>query len=352
MPTPPKKLLIVNIIDILRRYSDENHRLSQKDIVDILRREYGMSVERKAVRRNLLNLMDCGFEIEYSETVRMVPNPKTGESEESYLWSDFYLVRDFTDGELRLLIDSLLFSKHIPWSQCKELVGKLEGLSNVYFRSRVKHIRTMPDTAPVNKQLFYTIETLDEAISGGKQVAFHYTSYGTDKKPHPRLNEDGSTKEYIVSPYQMATANGRYYLIACTEPHDNVSHYRLDRITEIRLLDTPAKPAREVKGLENGVDLPRHMAEHLYMFAGESAPVSFRAKKHILNDIIDWFGTDVTFSDETEDEVTVRVTVNLQAIRRWAVQYGPHVRVLSPEGLAEEVKRDLTEAVKLYDQIG
>ena len=110
MPTPPKKLLIVNIIDILRRYSDENHRLSQKDIVDILRREYGMSVERKAVRRNLLNLMDCGFEIEYSESVRMVPNPKTGESEESYLWSDFYLVRDFTDGELRLLIDSLLFS--------------------------------------------------------------------------------------------------------------------------------------------------------------------------------------------------------------------------------------------------
>ncbi len=352
MPTPPKKLLILNILDILRRYSDADHRLSQKDIADILRKEYGMTVERKSVRRNLLDLIDCGYEIEYSESIRMVPNKATGEPEESYIWSDFYLVRDFTDAELRLLIDSLLFSKHIPWSQCKELVEKLEGLSNVYFRSHVKHIRTMPDTAPVNKQLFYTIETLDEAISRGRQVAFHYTSYGTDKKAHPRLNEDGSIKEYVVNPYQMAAANGRYYLIACTEPHDNVSHYRLDRITDIRLLDAPARPAREVEGLENGVDLPRHMAEHLYLFAGESAPVTFRAKKYILNDIIDWFGTDVTFTDETEDEVTVRVTVNLAAMRRWAVQYGPHVRVLSPDSLAAEVKRDLTEAVKLYDQIG
>lgn len=68
--------------------------------------------------------MDCGYDIEYTETVRMVPvtNPKTGQTtqEESYLWSDFYLKRDFTAGELRLLIDSLLFSGHIPHNQCKD----------------------------------------------------------------------------------------------------------------------------------------------------------------------------------------------------------------------------------------
>ena len=174
MPGPLKKLIIMNILDILRRYSDEDHRLSQKDIVDILKTEYEMTVERKSVRRNIMNLMDCGYEIEYSESVRMVPNSKTGELEESYIWSDFYLVRDFTDGELRLLIDSLLFSKHIPYSQCKELVEKLEGLSNTYFRSRVKHIRTMPENAPENKQLFYTIEILDEAITRSRKVSFHY----------------------------------------------------------------------------------------------------------------------------------------------------------------------------------
>ena len=277
----------------------------------------------------------------------MVPNPKTGVPEESYLWSDFYLVRDFTDAELRLLIDSLLFSKHIPYSQCKELVEKLEGLSNVYFRSRVKHIRTMPDTAPQNRQLFYTIEVLDEAISKGRKVAFRYTSFGLDKQRHPRTDEDGKPKEYTVSPYQMAAANGRYYLICCTDPHDNVSHYRLDRIADIRMTDEPARPARTVQGLEHGVDLPKHMAD-VYMFAGPSQPVTFRMKKYLIDDVIDWFGTEITFSDESEDEVTARVTVNLAAMRRWAVQYSPHTRILSPESLVTEVTQDLRSAANNY----
>ena len=342
--------MIMNILDILRRYSDAEHRLSQKDIVEILQTEYDMTVERKSIRRNILNLISSGYEIEYSESVRMVPNRKTGEMEESYLWSDFYLVRDFTDSELRLLIDGLLFSKHIPYSQCKELVEKLEKLSNVYFSSRVKHIRTMPETMPPNKQLFYTIEILDEAISQRKQVSFQYTSVGLDKKQHPRLNDDGSVKVYTVSPYQIAAANGRYYLICCTDLHDNVSHYRLDRIEEILLLDTPARPQKTVQGLEHGLNLPKHMAEHLYMFPGESSPVTFRMKKHILNDVIDWFGTDVSFSDESDDEVTARVEVNLRAMKLWAIQYVPYVKVLSPQSLTDEVKKSLQVALNQYGE--
>ena len=30
----PKKLLIMNILDILRKYTDADHRISQKDIID------------------------------------------------------------------------------------------------------------------------------------------------------------------------------------------------------------------------------------------------------------------------------------------------------------------------------
>ena len=36
----PKKLIIINILDILKKYTDENHRLSQKEISDILEKEY------------------------------------------------------------------------------------------------------------------------------------------------------------------------------------------------------------------------------------------------------------------------------------------------------------------------
>ena len=35
----PKKMLIINILDILKKYTDEDHRLSQKEISDILNTE-------------------------------------------------------------------------------------------------------------------------------------------------------------------------------------------------------------------------------------------------------------------------------------------------------------------------
>lgn len=57
-----KKLLVINILDILNKYSDAEHRLKQKDFIDIPRKEYGMEVDRKAVRRNLSYLLECGYD--------------------------------------------------------------------------------------------------------------------------------------------------------------------------------------------------------------------------------------------------------------------------------------------------
>ena len=336
-----RKKLNFAILEILRQYSDEDHKLSQNDIIELLERDYDMKADRKSVKRNITSLLEMGYPIDFKETLRMYPN-KNGEMEESYILSDFWLDREFTDAELRLLIDSLLFSKHIPYSQCKELVEKLEGLSNRYFKSRVRFIRTLPETKPKNAQLFYTIEIIDEAIAAGKQVAFTYNEYGTDKKLHPRRE-----REYIVNPYQMAATNGRYYLIGNYDKYDNLANYRLDRITNIRLLDTPVKPKEQVKDGKQ-FSLPKHMAEHLYMFSGESIPVTFRMMKTILNDVIDWFGSDIAFTDETEDEVTARVTVNWSAMRYWAQQYCRFVRILTPTDLAETVKTDLQSALENY----
>lgn len=337
-----RKKLSFAILDILRQYTDEEHKLSQNDIVELLEKDYDIKADRKSVKRNITSLLEMGYPIEFKETLRMYPN-KDGVMEESYILSDFYLEREFTDAELRLLIDSLLFSKHIPYSQCKELVGKLEGLSNRYFKSRVRFIRTLPETAPKNRELFYTIEIIDEAIAAEKQVAFTYNEFGTDKKLHPKRD-----REFVVNPYQMAAINGRYYLIGNYDKYNNIANYRLDRITGIRLLDTPVKPVREVDGMKNGFYLPKHMAEHLYMFSGESVPVTFRMSKVIVNDVIDWFGSEIAFFDETEDEVTARVTVNWSAMRYWAQQFCRHVRILSPTDLAETLKEDFQIALDKY----
>lgn len=339
----PKKLLIMNILDILRRYSDADHRLSQKDIIDILQTEYEMVADRKAIKRNLMNLIDFGYNLEFSESVR-----RNKDGEEEVIYTDWYLERDFSDAELRLLIDSLLFSKHIPYSQCKELIEKIEGLSNRYFKSKVRHVRNLPVDQPQNAELFYTIEILDEAIERNRQVVFHYGDYGTDKNLHLRERKDGKPREYLVNPYQMVATNGRYYLIANVERHDNISHYRVDHIRDIEITNTPAKPQRKVEGLENGLDLPKHMAEHVYMFAGESQRVIMRTTPGMAGELIDWFGSGVTFSDETETSVIAHVTANLQAMRFWALQYAPYVTVLAPQSLVDTVKKDLECAITSY----
>lgn len=191
----PKKLIIMNILDILKRYTDENHRLSQKEIQDILEREYDMTVER-----NLMNLIEFGYNINYSESVRIFKD-KDGKEQENVILSDFYLEREFTDSELRLLIDSVLFSNHIPYKQDKELVDKLASLSNIYFKKRVNHITRMPEDKTDNKQLFYNVELLDEAIDKRRKVCFHYLEYHTDKKLHKRRNKNGKVREYIINPY-------------------------------------------------------------------------------------------------------------------------------------------------------
>ena len=345
----PKKLLIMNILDILRKYSDEDHRLSQKDIAEILKTEYDMTADRKAIRRNILNLMDCGYNIEYSESIRMVPNPKTGEPEESYLWSDFYLEREFTDGELRLLIDSLLFSKHIPYSQCKALVDKLEGLSNVYFRSRVKHIARLPEDKTDNKQLFLTIELLDEAISRGRKVSFKYLEYSTDKCHHIKTRPDGTERVYIISPYQMAAKEGKYYLICNYDKYDDISNYRLDRIAELKILDESIKPFESLTWSGGKIfDLAEYMREHIYMYSSRNAFVKFRVNRLMITDVIDLFGTEVTFSDEDDMGVTVSAFTNEMAMEQFAMNFAPDVTVLEPERLREKVKNALEKALKKY----
>lgn len=339
----PKKLLIMNILDILRRYTDENHRLSQRDIMELLKSEYNMTVDRKAIKRNLMNLIDCGYPLEFSERTR-----KNRHGEDEVIYTDWYLEHEFTDAELRLLIDSLLFSKHIPYIQCKALISKIESLSNRYFHTKVRHVCNLAEEQPENRELFLTIETLDEAIEQQRQVEFFYADYGPDFLLHPRLDETGAPRRYLVNPYQMAATNGRYYLIGNYDKYDNISHYRIDRIREVHICDTPAKPQSKVEGLEYGLNLPKHMAEHIYMFSGDSAPVEIHTTRDMVGELIDWFGNGVRFSGGPDNMVTAHVTANLTAMRYWALQYAPYVTVVAPEKLVSAIRQDLQKSINQY----
>ena len=344
----PKKLIIMNILDILKRYTDENHRLSQKEIQDILAREYDMKVDRKAIKRNLMNLIEFGYYINYSESIRIVKD-KDGKEQENVVLSDFHLKREFTDSELRLLIDSVLFSNYIPYKQDMELVKKLSGLSNVYFKSRVKHIARMPEDKTDNKQLFYNIELLDEAIDKGQKVRFHYLEYKSDKKLHKRCGEDGKVREYVMNPYQLVAKEGKYYLICNNDKYNSVGNYRLDRITDMEILPEHIKPFNTLKGSDGRpLNLQEYMEKHIYMFSGKTVRALFRITKDCISDVIDVFGKDVRFSEETDTHITVTAYVNDLAMMQFAKSYTPWVEIIKPDELREDMIELLSAGLEKY----
>ena len=360
----PKKLVILYILDILQKYKDEEHRLSQKEIQDILKREYEMTVDRKAVKRNLLNLIEYESNIEYREVSRKdifrkkdsVSYKGTSDfadkeiSEDDLLWTDFYLKQKFTNEELRLLIDSLLFSKHIPYSQAKELIKKLESLSNIYFKSCSQYIYPLPVERTDNKQVFYNIAILDDAIRKKKKVLFEYAVYHTDKKMHLKKREDGSVREYIITPYQMAVQEGKYYLICNYDKYDDISNYRVDRIRNIQVLEEKGKPFETLKWSgHQPMNLNEYMKEHVYMYSSENAFVKFRIVKAMISDVIDLFGKGVNFSEETDTHVSVSVHVNERAAEQFAKNYAPDVVILQPKRLRDKLRDDLKKSWEAYE---
>lgn len=360
----PKKLVILYILDILKKYTDEEHRLSQKEIQNILKREYEMTVDRKAVKRNLLNLIEYESNIEYREVSRKdifrkkdsVSYKGTSDfadkeiSEDDLLWTDFYLKQKFTNEELRLLIDSLLFSKHIPYSQAKELIKKLESLSNIYFKSCLQYIYPLPVERTDNKQVFYNIAILDDAIRKKKKVLFEYAEYHTDKKMHLKKREDGSVREYIITPYQMAVQEGKYYLICNYDKYDDISNYRVDRIRNIQILEEKGKPFETLKWSgHQPMNLNEYMKEHVYMYSSENAFVKFRIVKAMISDVIDLFGKGMDFSEETDTHVSVSVHVNERAAEQFAKNYAPDVVILQPKRLRDKLRDDLKKAWEAYE---
>lgn len=343
-----KKIIILYILQILQRYTDADHPMTQQQIMEKLRSEYGVTVNRATVRRNLSDLIDAGYDIQYTEVVRTRRSPGAGEDEESVIYTDLYYEHDFTEAELHMLIDGLLFSRSVPYRQRRQLIDKLGSLSSIHFNRRMNHVHCMSADSPQNPELFHTIDVLDEAITAGRQVRITYSFYGTDMKLHPGRTEDGQIRRHVLNPYQLVASEGRYYLICNNDHYDTVSNYRVDRITDIEMLDTPVKPKVQVVGLEDGLNLQDYVYQNLNMFSGRAENVEFVIPRSAVSLVIDFFGRHVSFFDLGDGRVSCRLLVSAEAMKHWAVQFAGTVRVTAPEHLAEEIRAELRKACALY----
>ena len=324
--TGSKKMLNMLILEILRKYSDEDHSLTQQEIIRLLDKNYGMECDRRSVKNNVLFLKEMGYDISMEKGYRL-------------------LSREFDDAELRILIDSVLFSKSISTRQAKGLIGKIRELASNYFNAKVSHVSNLPElNRTVNKQAMYSLDAINDAIAEKKKLSFIYNYVGTDLKLHPKREEP-----YIVNPYQIVANNGRFYLIGNYDKYNDIAHFRIDKMTDVTIIDKKIKPMKQVKGLENGLNLPKHMAEHIYMFGGQSTNIKLKTADYMMDDLVDWFGNDIRVTKQKDDQIVVRLNCNENAMRYWALQYGPYVEVLEPRRLRKQIREDIEEMMEKYE---
>lgn len=99
------------------------------------------------------------------------------------------------------------------------------------------HVSSLPGLEHTsNQQTLYNVGLIDDAISEKKQISFVYNNYWEDKKLHPRREEP-----YIVNPYQMVANDGKYYLVCNYDKYDTLSNYRVDKMTQVKIINKPAK---------------------------------------------------------------------------------------------------------------
>ena len=207
-----EKAYAICLLEILQEYSDEEHILPMREITAKMQIIYGIKPDRRTVYAAVALLIQLGYDISIYE-----------ENGIGY----FLRSRPLEQPEILLLTDAVYAFPFISARQTEQLVQKL---LSCHQRKKYRHVTIARQQRKTNnRQVFWNIEQLDEAVTQKKKVQMDYLHYGLDKKQH-------ITASYTVSPYEMTYLNEHYYLI-CVPDHDpHTRLYRIDRMANIRLL--------------------------------------------------------------------------------------------------------------------
>lgn len=296
MAKEKKKMLILAILGILRDGTDQDHRIRQAEIIARLSRDFHLTATRKSVRKNLGDLQEAGYPVVFRK--------------------GWFYDHEFTPAELNYLADCVL-SSNIPAVQREDLLRKISRLGGSFYEP----VHGSGIIKPTNPQFLYTTEILHNAIAEKCQVSFKYGNYDVDKELHPRTDEEGRPKLYRVNPYRIVETNGRIYLIANVDKYDTLCHFRVDRILEAKKLKAAAKSRAALKDEGTDLESETYVSEHPYMYSGKPETASIVVRRSHINDVLDWFGMGVNFTDVTEDEATAVVTADPVSIDLWLRRY-------------------------------
>ncbi len=324
-----QKIKLLHIIEILKKYTDEEHPLSASQICERLE-SVGVTAERKAIYDDIECLISFGYDIVQTRT------PKIGY---------FMGARDFELPEIYLLGDAVRTAKFISAKKTRELTSKLEGMLSNYQR-REKGIYIDSSNKTRNEEIFYTIDAIGRAIENRKKITFKYGMRSLSEN-----REIVTTyKTRTISPYAMTWQDDHYYLIGNYDKYDNLMHLRIDRMRAVTEIEEPARHFGEVSEYKEVFDVADYTKKLFGMFVGAVEAVELRCSKKILEQVADRFGENVFIKNVTETHFDFGTqAVISEALVTWLTNYGDSIEVLAPQTLRDMMKIRAEKILKLYN---
>lgn len=318
-----QKATILCVYEILKKYSDENHMISAEKIREKLKAIYDVDMERRAIYRNIDALRSMGIDIEgYTD------------NREGYYLID----RTFEPSEIRLLCDAVAASDIIKEETSKEIIGKLIETQSV-FQGRMlqKTVYVKEKQKVLNKQLFYNIDTLNIAINQGCKVAVRLLEYNMDMELVENANGN-----IVISPYATMWASGNYYILAKPEDGEDLTHYRIDYLKDIVILE------RNVDMIFGGIN-PTQYAEQFIFQKGEIMDrYEIECNKSIWGLIAETFGHNATVIRNENEKVLIKIKSIPSVMKEWIMAHANQCEVIAPKHFRDEIQKSIMEAYKIY----
>ena len=319
-----QKLKIFYILDYLQRESHEKHPVRAAELISMLERQHNIVCERKTIYSDIAALQDYGVDI--------VSIP--GKSGGYYIAS-----RNFELPELKLLIDAVQSSRYLTEKKSRELIEKLCTQCSIH-DARLMRRDVLVDrrVKSMNETIYYNVDTIQDAIAQNRQISFRYFDWGIDRKRHYR------DKDYTASPYGLCQDNENCYLMAHSQRH-GVTSYRVDRMSDIQLLDDARVPCPELTGKA----LAEYANRLFQMYSGDAVDVKLRFHNSLVNVIIDRFGRDTMLIPDGEDHFVFTVNVAVSPMfLSWVIGFGNKAKILYPQSVADACRQMCLDALTQY----
>lgn len=323
-----EKRKLLSLMKLLLEKTDENHMLTISQMLGALE-SLGFSSGRKSLYTDLEALRAFGLDIVSVRAAGTV--------------GYFVAGRDFELPELKLLADAVACSRFITEKKSEELIRKIEGLASVYEARQLQRQVYVPGRVKTgNEKIYYSVDAIHQAIASDRRISFRYFEYTVDKGK--RFRRDG--EKYVVSPYALSWDNADYYLIAYYERHPRLSHFRVDKMEGVELLEENRRPLPEGKEFN-----PAEYAKKVFhMFGGEEEKIRLQFDNSLIGVVLDRFGIDVDIRKADEESFTVTVDALVSPpLLGWIFSFGNKVRILAPESLKERMRENAAACAAAYE---